>query len=293
MSIEEYKKKLEGLAKNKPVTINKKVSHLNVLEKQLQEKYPNQLFFFAEILEKLGDKYICEHIDKSTFKDKRGRKFALQDYIQIMELPYTYTIEFLKEGDFPKYVSEKKKTYFKYPELKELRKKFDTIEIKADNKQDRFLLSLLINCENVLRCDIANIKCNNYKTNEPRYIDSVIIFPAESTNKVKNYTEIIIKLNEEYLVETNKEYLIDIGGDVKNRCNNFVDKVKRLTKKYLDIELTTTDFRVIHTNNILEEEGITQDIALKIFNAKKRIEKNNHQFMTGLTTYSKHSHLFD
>ena len=280
MTIQEYKVKLESNSVNKQTTINKKLSHLKTLEKQMQEIFPYQLF--PELLEQ--EELIFEHIDKSGIKDTQGRKYALQDYIQIMELDYhyNYTISELKKDKFKVYESEKKKTNFLYPDLKELRLKVE----KLVPSKDKLYLNLLLKY-NVLRTDLANVKLKNYTNKDPRYQDSVIIYPT--LNKVKIYEDIVVKLDSEdqkMIKELKGDYLIEINCDAENRNGNYSKLVPKLTEKYLSIKLTQTDLRHIHTNNNFKECGIDKEFIEKYKKISELCKRNGHCFDTALETYN-------
>jgi hypothetical protein len=279
MTIQEYKIKLESNSSNKQGTINKKLSHLKTLEKQLQETFPDILF--PELLEQ--EELIFEHIDNSGIKDTQGRKYALQDYIQIMGLQdkYHYTIDKLKEGKFQVYESEKKKLDHKYPDLKELR----LLVEKVEKSKEKLYLNLLLKY-NVLRTDLANVKLKNYTNKDPRYIDGVIIYPT--LNKVKIYEDVITKLDsedEEMIKELTGDYLIEINCDAENRNGNYSKLVPKLTEKYLSIKLTQTDLRHIHTNNNFKECSIDKEFIEKYKRISELCKRNGHCLETALETY--------
>jgi hypothetical protein len=72
------------------------------------------------------------------------------------------------------------------PKRAEIRDKLEAIT----HGQDKLVLSLLLNYEQVLRTDLALVWCKDYTDDEPRYVDGVIIFP---TIKKTNHKSIQIE----------------------------------------------------------------------------------------------------
>jgi hypothetical protein len=172
----------------------------------------------------LQDKLVYNHIENQTVTPitKRNKHFQISKFIKLNNLNIVY--DFDKQ---PIKIDRKE-----LPKRAELRAKLANIT----NTQDKLVLSLLLNYEQVLRTDLALVKCKDYTQDEPRYVDGVIIFP---TIKKTNHKNLQIKLLPEdiLLVDTSKLYLIDSIKSV-DRCNSYTKYIKKITKKHLDIELT-------------------------------------------------------
>jgi hypothetical protein len=214
----------------------------NCFVKQIESQLNMQL---SDAL--LQDKLVYNHIENQTVTPitKRNKHFQILKYIKLNNLEPSVDYEFDKQ---PIKVDRKE-----LPKRAELRAKLANIT----SVQDKLVLSLLLNYEQVLRTDLALVKCKDYTQDEPRYVDGVIIFP---TIKKTNHKNLQIKLLPEdiLLVDTSKLYLIDSIKSV-DRCNSYTKYIKKITKKHFDIELTQNSMRKAIERELIEELGITDE----------------------------------
>ena len=242
MTIEKYSELINKTELSKK-TIIKYISNLNSLERETGKTFPKLLD---------DEEGLWKHINDSTFHEKNQRKYSVISYINTVNLPNTF---FIKNTGPEDYVKKKEKEYPTLDSLKKLRTKDEPMYV-------HLILNLLLNY-NALRCDIANIKMENYTENEPRYESGKIIYPTINKQKIKK--DIVIELDQvdqNIIAKYDGDYIFETKS--KNRSNAFTKFVKSLTEKHLGQILTVTDLRHINTKNNFEKTGITKENLEKL-----------------------------
>lgn len=228
-------------------------------------------------------KLIKDFIDsqKVGLKNKQDKHYAVCSYlIHLKRKPY----------EFERAPVERKKRELPDKESLKLIKN----EQVVTNKIDKLLLDLLLNYPQVLRTDLADVKIRNFNDTEAHYKDGQIIFPQINKTKYKNIT---IKLteNDKQLVEdimlTNmSDYLIlmrqNNGKNTQqDRNNNYSKLIVKLSKKYLGLKLTQTDFRGISATSDVVNANLDEEFLETIKKLEELAKQRGHSLKTSINKY--------
>lgn len=205
---------------------------------------------------------------------KRSKQFLVKTYRVFHKLPVTYFEVKLKKNSDGEYINTDTPSPVE-KEVKNLPEDYQELINKIENGNHKLLLRLLTEYDEVLRCDLAFVR----KTD---IIDNSIVI--KETNKTKQ--KITIKLRQEDLdlIDFGKEYLIHFNRDTKDRSNAYTKLVKRITKRYLGVEFTQTNFRSWHATKSYKKiehlPGREQQVELR-----KQATKRAHSAATAISNY--------
>ena len=140
---------------------------------------------------------------------------------------------------------------------------FKTVDFGKDNNSKLLLsLNLFHPC---LRGDLADVKIAK-SDNSPFLSKGVIIFnKIRKKNKIENPIKIVLSDNEIKLVDFTNEYLINIKSI--NRQNGFSKLIRKISMKYLNVDLSQNQFRK------LDATQMVNNINPKIFEQMFELEK--------------------
>jgi hypothetical protein len=169
-----------------------------------------------------------------------------------------------------------------HPTRNELRDKLTTIK----HSENKLVLSLLLNYDNVLQSDLALVKMANYKDDEPHYKDGIIYFPRILKTNHKNI-KIELTAEDILLVESTASTTDYLIGSIlsQDRSNTFSKYVKRISKKYLNYSITITCYRKIIERQLLSELNINDEWIDKYNKLKLEVGKRGHDVQTVLQYY--------
>lgn len=259
--------------------INEYLEQSTTLKDNTKEGYLTTLTQHVDMIHKDENELIdyLININESSAKQKTNSSI-INSYRIYHKLENTKFNQYYREcGD--NYVSKIKKKLTR----KEL------IELNNNCKatgQHKLLLNLLLNYDQVIRCDLANIKWKNYDTDTDNYIEDGIIYFSSYT-KVKSKKLITIELNDEdkELVKNlshKGDYLLYFNTVPSERTANYSKSIPRLTLKYLGVKLTQNCMRhiaEIHDfTTTLNEMGISLDQFKDLY--KVLNEKATHRCHT-------------
>ena len=250
-------------------TVKTYISFLNKLEKNTGKT-------MVELLENQNeiDEYI-NNLPNISDKTRNDKSFIVKSFISNLNLDVEY-----KHG-LQKVTSQQKVVDVT---LEDIKLEFNKVKDTIPNKNHRLLLSLLLNYDTVLRCDLSNVKIN--KTGNDPYVnhsDKTIVFPKNSCNKIPNKSEITLKLTEsDYsLIDSSGEYLIKIS--IKDRCNGYSVLVSQISEKYLGKKLSQNSWRHLHSTH--QVNFIDVDFIEKYKKLKEMARLKNHSIDVMLEYY--------
>jgi hypothetical protein len=228
---------------------------------------------------------VYDYIQELAVQDKRK-----YDIICIC-CKYINHFKELHQEYFPTKVVRANVSEEKVQAKKDLPSKTELLEILRDAKiqssEHQLILNLLLKYACVQRCDLATVKLKNFDIKLDNYIlEGKLVI--NTLNKVKGKKSIEIELSEtdkELLLKLNQNFLYT--SESKDRCNAYSKMISVITKKYLGIKLSQTNFRIIHSVHNYHSIENDPDLNLKqkINKLNELCESMGHSLMMSLNTY--------
>lgn len=240
-------------------------------------KYKNRLILInKEISLDSNEDDIWKYIEGTDSKldTKRSKQFLVKTYRSYNKLPIDYFSSKLKKNTDGTYIESETPTPVD-KKIKVLPLDYKELINNIANKNHKLLLRMLTEYDEVLRCDLVFVKNTDIK-------DGIIII--KETTKTKKEITIKLRQDELDLIDFYKEYIIHFKDTTKDRSNAYTKLVKRITKKYLGIELTQTDFRHIRSTKSykeIEHLPVKEQQVLLVKQAKARA----HSARTAISNY--------
>jgi hypothetical protein len=209
------------------------------------------------------EKELWDYIEGLDIKlqTKRNKQFILKSYRQFHKLDTTYFDKKLKKDNTGEYINSATPLPTIKP-IKKLPDNFRDLINKIQNKNHKLLLRLLTDYDEILRCDLAFVK-------RTQIVEDTIVI--KESRKTKMPVNIKLKQEDLDLIDHYYDYIIHINA--VNRANSYTKLVQRITKQYLGIELSQTDFRHLKSSELFkanEHLPIKQQQELLKTDASKR-----------------------
>lgn len=147
------------------------------------------------------------------------------------------------------------------------------------NLEHKLLLHLLLKYDTVLRCDLSKIKFTDIKQNTIHFPKLNKTFKENVTLELD--TSDIQIVNE--LRQLGNEFLFTL--QTKDRANGYSKLIKCISKKYLNLEMTQTEFRRLSAQQSFDDCGLDEEFINKLKLFEITCKNRGHSVSVALSKY--------